>query len=555
MAHNTFRKFVSYLNNPDQDGGYYLPNIQRPFVWKVDQIERLFDSILREYPIGSLLIWKSENTIKTRKFIENYKDRIKLSDFTEDPTNKPKMLVLDGQQRLQSLFIGLKGKFLDKELCLDIISGVQVPPDDIKYKFKFLTSSEVKLPFVKFKDIVYANEPPNRIVKSIQDKFTNLSDDENQRINDNVNQIFRVFVDRENLIYQIVDSIDKPNLYSEEDVVEIFIRANSGGTKLDKSDLLFALLTASWQDADEKFEELLEKLNLSQFNFTRDFVLKTCLCLFDKGAAYNVDKFRNSDIKNEILTNWDNISASILAVKDFLVSNTFIQSDKTLPSYLVLIPAIYFKYKYPDKWNSIKDLNIYFIRSLISGAFSGNPDSLIDNIIKTINSSNEFNVTEVFGEIRNQNRSLEITNESLLKLGYGSSTLHLLFNLWYNFNYIPSFANNEPQIDHIFPQSLLKTVKDINPNTNKRSIQRYKNHGVNRIANCMLLTKEENGMSNKGDTPPDKWFSEQLMKYPNYLDLHLIPTDPELWKLENYDKFIEEREKLILNKFNFLLIK
>ena len=49
---DTFRKFVGYLNNPEQDGGYWLPNIQRPFVWKEDQIERLFDSILREYPIG-----------------------------------------------------------------------------------------------------------------------------------------------------------------------------------------------------------------------------------------------------------------------------------------------------------------------------------------------------------------------------------------------------------------------------------------------------------------------------------------------------------------------
>ncbi len=101
---DSFRKFVSFLNNPDQDGGYWLPNIQRPFVWKEDQIERLFDSILREYPIGTLLVWKTKSKIRRRKFIDNYKLDIKLTDFYVPEDEKQKMLVLDGQQRLQSLF-------------------------------------------------------------------------------------------------------------------------------------------------------------------------------------------------------------------------------------------------------------------------------------------------------------------------------------------------------------------------------------------------------------------------------------------------------------------
>jgi len=95
------------LNNEEKDGGYWLPNIQRPFVWKEDQIERLFDSIMREYPISTLLVWKTNSEIKRRKFIDCYKSGLKLTDFYVPEDKKAKMLVLDGQQRLQSLFIGL----------------------------------------------------------------------------------------------------------------------------------------------------------------------------------------------------------------------------------------------------------------------------------------------------------------------------------------------------------------------------------------------------------------------------------------------------------------
>jgi len=94
---------VNYLNNEEKDGGFWLPNIQRPFVWNEEQIERLFDSIMREYPISTLLVWKTKSKIRRRKFIDNYKRGLKLTDFYMPEDAKTKMLVLDGQQRLQSL--------------------------------------------------------------------------------------------------------------------------------------------------------------------------------------------------------------------------------------------------------------------------------------------------------------------------------------------------------------------------------------------------------------------------------------------------------------------
>ncbi len=549
----TIRKIVGYLNNPEKDGGFWLPNIQRTFVWDEDKIERLFDSIMREYPISTLLIWKTKSTIRRRKFIDTYRKGIKITDFYVPEDDKIKMLVLDGQQRLQSLFIGLKGSYEKKELFFDIKSGELVAPEDIRYKFKFLEVQDAKLPWVKFKDIVFSNDKYNQISQKYIKLFPNLSDKEQQSIQDNVAQIVKVFQTEDNIVYQEIDSIDNPSCYREDDVVEIFIRANSGGTPLSKSDLLFSLLTASWDVADEKLIELLDDLNKTGYEFNRDFILKSCLTILHKGAAYNVTKFRERSTKDEIISNWDQISAAIKDVKDYLFSKTFIRSHKALSSYLGLIPLIYFRYHYKLKWSSAKNIEDYILRTLISGAFSGSPDNLIDKCTKEIGSKQDFIVNDIFGIIRNDGRNLEISKDTIFQEHYGSKNIHLLFNIWYNkFNYDPSFQNNAPQIDHIFPQSTLKSIKIPNPTTGVKNIIKYKQFDRDQIANCMLLTKAENGAGGKIDILPEKWFEG---KPDEYLELHLIPKNKTLWKLENYEIFIEERKKLIETKFDTLIMK
>ena len=550
----TIPKMVGFLNNPERDGGFWLPNIQRPFVWNEGQIERLFDSIIREYPISTLLVWKTKSKIRRRKFIDNYKYGLKLTDFFVPVDDKTKMLVLDGQQRLQSLIIGLMGSYEKKELFFDILSGELVAPEDIRYKFKFIDSSNVNLPWVKFKDLVFSSDEYDEISENIIAKFDrDLSGEEKKTIRKNIARIVRVFQTEENIVYQELDGVDKPTLYSEDDVVEIFIRANSGGTVLGKSDLLFSLLTSSWDDADEKMQDLLDEINKLGYVFNRDFILKTCLTLLGKGAAYNVTKFRDDTTKQSIVVNWDKIANAIKDMKDFLFGKTYIRSDKALPSYLVLIPVIYFRYHYKDKWQYAKGIDDYLLRSLISGAFSGNPDNLIDKCTKEIDAKGDFISNDIFGVIRADGRNLEIIKDNIFEQFYGSKNIHLIFNLWYkDFNYHPSFQNNSPQVDHIFPQSLLKSVKELNPNTGRRDILRYKWWKRDQIANCMLLTQMENGAGGKSDLSPEEWFKD---KPDEYLDLHLIPRNKELWKLENFELFIEERKKLIEMKFNYLIIK
>jgi hypothetical protein len=554
----TIRKTVSCLNNEESDGGWWLPNIQRPFVWSEEQIERLFDSIMRQYPISTLLVWRTRSEIKHRKFIDNYKYTLRLTDFYVPSNSKAKRLVLDGQQRLQSLYIGLRGSYDGRELYFNVLSGDLVAPEDIRYHFRFLTPDQARWPWVKFKNIVFSSAMPTKLAAELSSiSPTQLTDSQRERLVDNLERARTEFSQDDNIAYQELDSIDEPDAYDENDVVEIFIRANSGGTKLGKSDLLFSLLTSSWEEADLAMEELLAALNKTGYAFDRDLVLKTCLTLLDKGARYEVSKFRDGTTKEQIIATWTKISAAIRDVQDFLYGKTYIRHDKALPSYLVLIPLIYFRYHFPEKWQTAKRIDEYLLRSLLAGAFSGSPDNLIDKCVKTINEDSDFDVAHIFDTIYADGRSLELSPEVLFSFAYGTKELHLFFNLWYReFNYKPAFENNQPQVDHIFPQSLLRSIKDISPETNRRSIIRYKADQRDQLANCMLLTAKENGAGGKSDTVPYEWLKAKCDEYgDDYLDLHLIPKDEKLWDLENFEHFIEARKALIAEKFNYMLLK
>ncbi len=549
----TLRKIVGHLNNPDEDGGFWLPNIQRPFVWNEEQICRLFDSILREYPISTLLIWKTTSDIRRRKFIDNWKSSLRLTDFYVPEDTKRKCLVLDGQQRLQSLFIGLCGSFEGKELHFDILSGQVAAPDDIKYRFRFLESGEATFPWVKFKTPVFSNKKRRDMFNEVADVAKrDLTEAEANKIDDHLELIDRTFKINETVTYQELDSIDNPNLYSEDDVVEIFIRANSGGTKLGKSDLLFSLLSASWDVADDRMYELLEALNKHGFAFDRDFVLKTCLVLLGQGARYEVTKFRKAGVKEDIEKRWDEISTAIKDVLDFVRGKTFLQCDKALPSYLVLIPLIHVRFHYPENWKTASGLDTYLLRCSLAGAFGGVPDNLIDGLVKRINELKGFELEELFTVIRSQGRSLELTSDRFWQMGYGSDTIHLLFNLWYrDFNYTPAYDNNLPQIDHIFPKSELRRIKKTNPVTGRNDLLRYDMAARDQLANCALLSREENGAGGKGDTFPAEWLADKDLAY---LDRHLIPQDRALWSVDRYDDFIAARKALIFDKFKSLLV-
>jgi hypothetical protein len=126
------------------------------------------------------------------------------------------------------------------------LSGEVAAPDDVKYKFAFLDPKAAYFPWIKFKSGVFSDlDPVTAAEEQIKLADRDLSQDERRKISRHVGIIFKTFQGDDGIGYQELDSIESPALYSQDDVVEVFIRANSGGTKLGKSDLLFSLLASS----------------------------------------------------------------------------------------------------------------------------------------------------------------------------------------------------------------------------------------------------------------------------------------------------------------------
>ena len=546
----SIRKFVSYINNEEEYGGLWLPNIQRPFVWSKEQIEKLFDSIMREYPVSTLLIWKTKADIRLRKFIDNYHDGIRLTDFYLPKNERAKLVVLDGQQRLQSLFIALKGSYSGEELYFNVLSGGE-DIDDIRYVFRFMhpVKAAPERGWVKFKNLIFSNSDYYELSKQVITLLgeENLQEHERELVRKNISTIAREFRDRENIIYQELDSVDNPDLYSVNDVVEIFIRANSGGTPLGKSDLMFSLLTASWEGMEDELADLLEDINRGGYEFSRDFILKTCLVLIDSGAKYDVAKFRKEENIQKIREHWDALKNAIKAVRDFVYGTVYLRSDKTLTSYLPLIPLIYLSFNYTRAWRSADrtQLSLWLLRILLTGAFSGSSDSILDAVVRGIREREAFDMASINSIIQNRGRSVYITPEKLLDSSYGDKQTYLIFGMWYRgHDFQPAFEGNVPTLDHIFPQSKLKKIRVDDPAAGRKTM-RYTQQDRDQIANLMLLSRDENS-NEKRAALPEKYLAEQSQEY---LKMHLIPADPELWKLDNFEEFITARRKLIVEKF------
>lgn len=553
MPSKTIKALIADINNSDADGGgLWLPNIQRFFVWGEDQMERLYDSIMRQYPLPSLLIWKTKSEIRNRRFIDQYNEPVDLKSLYRPLSKKTKRLVLDGQQRLQTLYIGLKGSLEGRTLHFEVLSGLPRHPEDVCYKFGFQDPEQAAWPWVPFADLIYNKRLAGEIAKALVARYeVSLSEEEYDRLSRNVERAKQEFGVTETLTYHEIDSTDEDSSYTVEDVVEIFIRANAGGTKLSKSDLMFSLVTSDWHTADIEMHEFLSEVNGEQFDFDRDFVLKAAMVLLDQGARYDVEKLRTKELRERITKEWEGITKSIKFVRDYLSQKTFLRCDKALPSYLALIPLIYFRHHFPGSWNAAKGKAEYLLRVLLTGAFSGRPDGLIDKVVGTIKQSGAFQTSQIFGVIREDGRSLALSETQLFTMGYGSRNIHLLFNLWHpRADYAPAWDGHLPQVDHVFPRSLLKKVKEENPETGRVSLQRYSAADINQLANCMLLPASENGAGDKSDISPDVWFKG---KSSEYLDAHCIPTNARLWKLENYEKFLDARKELIRERFSHLL--
>lgn len=491
---------------------YFLPDIQRNFVWSKDQIYKLFDSLMRGYPINTMLFWeidklKSEEInnlydVQILKFILNGNISEKNDSITEKNISmNPYYLVLDGQQRLTSLNMSLRGKYFEnkkpKELYFYIKSSND-DLDDLKYQFEFKQNSDDRF-WVNVPEIF--NMSPKELERFI-DNFEDIKSDNKDLfydIKDNLNALYKIF--NENLYFYS----EKETNYDK--ILDIFVRTNSGGTQLSYSDLLFSKIKLTWKDAKDEIDNLLENINENNFKFDTDFVLKTFLFLTagnrQEEIKFKVENFEQEKV-NQFIEKWKEIKSAIEHMKDLLES-IGIKDGKMLSSNNAVIPLIYYIFKNNIKneqalEKQITPIKKFTFSTLLAGTFGGQSDTILYHFKKVIDDNpGNYPVIQLNKKLKEQQKSLELSEDFLLRIKYGSSNSHLILSLLKpNYKFKASNKSNTVHQDHIFSQKELRnngiSVKETNSLGNLRYTTANENQvksGINYLEWVEKLSSEE----------------------------------------------------------------
>ena len=562
---------------------YVLPSIQREYVWATEQIETLFDSLVQDYPIGAFLFWEIEKSrlldYDFYEFLRNYHEKNNTHNKKVDLKGSDGVTaVLDGQQRLTSIYIGLKGsyayrlKYKQKKsenaypvryLYLNLIEDAQ--DENNKYDFRFLTDKEFSGMtegfWYKVGDILTMTQPGETsqyVLDNIAFAGT-YTKEQTMHANNTLQKLYNVVHTDKTLSYY------KEKAAELDKVLNIFIRVNSGGTVLTYSDLLLSIASAQWEnhDAREEITEFVDDVNSigGGFRINKDFVLKTALVLTDfPNIAFKVDNFNKPNMM-KIEANWENIKRAIK--QSVHLVSSFGYTGETLSSNNALIPIAYYLLTIgmPDnfvesgatKENRAK-IKKWLIMALLKKAFSGQPDNVIRPIRDIIreNGNNEFPITQIVDKFKGTNKSIQFAeddiDEYLLKLKYGKSeTLSTLMLLYPSLDFSNKFHE-----DHMYPKSKFRKSYLRKMGVPEDKLDTYID-SVNDISNLQLLAAQLNEEKLNADF--DVWFNKEQVTDSDKIQYRTIHYLPEMeYTYPNFLLFMEKRKQLIRKKLIDILL-
>ena len=546
----------------------FLPAIQREYVWSTYDIEKLFDSIMGDYPISTFLFWKireeNKNEWTAYEFIRDYDN--------ETPHNKEAnlaginqdiYLVLDGQQRLTSLFIGLKGSYRyyyynwrKTKLYLNILKEPLKGenPEELVYQFEFRENNSPNLrnPHPQFWYLVgdiLNFEDAEDAKKDVKQQLKDFTEEQKDIANSLIGRLHsRIHTSRLLNYYE-----EKSQDYDK--VVEAFIRANTGGVKLEYSDILLSTATAKWKNlnAREEIHSFTDTINNigSGYSFGKDFVLKGCLYLTEGlPIQYQVKNFNKTNLE-KIENNWENIKENIHNTIQLI--SKFGLTDKNLVTKNALLPIALYLQKL-NKKNFVNSTNIedvknqmliqnWLILVLLKGAFGGSSDTTLKGLQEVINKQIDYSLFP-FEEL---NRKLEIESsfsdteiEKLLLTNYSTKYSYLILSLLYPDR---DWKERKFEEDHIFPKAEFTTANLKSRNYDTNRISEYQSYN-NTILNLELLTDSENREKNSQDF--GDWFSTRDN---NFKTRHFIPTIKN-YNFDSFTDFVLERKKILKEKLH-----
>jgi len=532
-----------------------LPAIQRGFVWDEEKIEKLLDSIMREYPIGIILLWETYNDIQYRYFSKDYKlgSRYTFHDNTHQRRLK---LVLDGQQRLQSLYIALYGVYRGKYVYFDVLSGRQTEDfKEDKFLFRFFTPEKADRLnksaisnwkkkedenaeahyYYRVQDLLAMG--PNERHRFQRDvaKKLKLSDEDEVRLGINLN-ILRDALSSDPTIVRatVLDENkprDSPDRKSESDVLEAFVRINREGTPLSRSDLIFSMLKLNWRESAETLPEFVYSINEgNSFELDSDFVIRCLFAVSDLGTRFDIDVLRKKSNIEIIRGNFEKCCDAIRSTVDFVHDECWIASSALLGGYYNLVPFVYYLFHMPK--HQVPNSEIERVRKAVylfgfTSPFSRYADSRLGAIIReefkplVEKNNRRFPLKRSISWIQYW-ENIEEYGSQLLQ-NNPSLVLHLIQR---KTGAKVHYDKNAPQIDHIFPQSVLRK-------------KGYDESKINHFANFWILAKNKN--QNKSAKDPKEYFKDVSSSI-----LKKVYIDKKLLDYRKFRAFLKKRERRIL---------
>lgn len=557
-----------------------LPAIQREYVWKPGQVMGLFDSLMRGYPVGGFLSWKVEPETASQfqfyGFMKDYSAFNNRHNPDADPVaGREVTAVLDGQQRLTSFNIGLRGTYSYKlprawsnlaasyparRLYLNVLGEAEENEAGLRYDFRFLTEAQVAA----------ASEDPEHHWFAVQRVFQA----------EKMNQLWAAAAQDDlanhtkavEILSQLWESIHTTTTVkffeeTEQDidrVLDIFIRVNSAGTVLSYSDLLLSIATAQWQERDARaaIHGLVDELNStgSGFNFTQDIVLKSGLVL----AGVSDVGFKVKNFKAETMIaldhQWDSIADSLRVAVGLL--SDFGLSAANLTANSVVIPVAYYVHhrrlgpKYREAVAHRMDretLRRWVLRSLIvPGVWGAGLDTLLRDLRQTVtvHGSDMFPAAEIERRMAQRGKSLALSAEQveeILNLAYGQPrTFAVLAVLFPHVN-----TRNIHHVDHVYPQALLSRKVLRASGLDKDDADRLQGQR-DLLPNLQLLEMSVN--ISKSATVPATWAASSYPtpdQHTAYLERNEIPWLPE--SPDEFDQFFSDRHKALALRIMRLL--
>ena len=553
------------------DEKFVLPVIQRSLVWTEDKMELLFDTLLKGDSFGGVIVIEEE---KDSKPLFNYRPFTNDGNFipSRQVDNLPhhQFFVIDGQQRLQSFYIGLKGTLNGKILFFDLFSDFNT-----EYEFKF-EKDENKLPKISKENIdrkiqehfwysasellrrLKDTNDEDQVANEIISKYSIADELIKNHITKNVRAFYKNVITAEAVgISKVVINKYLPGKDEQESatenrqrIVELFRRLNDGGTKLSSFDLVASILKSFSWEMEGFLNEMID--TYQDIGLSQDNLIKLIFILQDnhnKEMASIDATDADFAIKNR-----NKIKVTIKALKDFLeYSNTYEYYKESNRSFIPLFFIAYHLFH--------KNIDNDTLKNYFNNYETGNVDfplmkswlyhSLINGVFKSRGAgwipykTGIKKILETIKNYRNQafpkNELFQIYINYPIKYtpAYTSNNLDQLDSSFvYYLMYDRARTTRTNDVDHIMPKSILEA-------------KGYDWDKINSIKNFQLLDYGTN-RGTKNASPFSDWVTNKVYVKDNssYATIHLIPTDKTLWNEDNFENFIEARASLIIQKLN-----